>query len=63
MTIMWDVAKDGDAWDGGTILDPHRGKTYPVNITVNAPGAQLDVHGYIGFALLGRTQVWERRAP
>jgi uncharacterized protein (DUF2147 family) len=63
MTIMWDVAKDGDAWDGGTILDPHSGKTYKVKLTVTDNGEKLDVHGYIGFALLGRTQVWERRAP
>jgi uncharacterized protein (DUF2147 family) len=23
-------------------------------------GQKLDVHGYIGFALFGRSQVWER---
>jgi uncharacterized protein (DUF2147 family) len=26
-------------------------------------GNKLDVHGYIGFALLGRSQVWERKSP
>ncbi|MFI5269393.1 MAG: DUF2147 domain-containing protein, partial [Chloroflexota bacterium] len=24
-------------------------------------GQKLDVHGYIGFAMLGRSQVWERQ--
>lgn len=63
MMIMWDVAKDGDVWDGGRILDPKSGKVYKVKLTVTDNGQKLDVHGYIGFALLGRSQVWERKAP
>jgi len=62
MTILWDVAKDGDVWDGGRILDPKNGKVYKVRLTPTDNGDKLDVHGYIGFALLGRSQVWERRA-
>jgi Uncharacterized protein conserved in bacteria len=61
MTIMWGVTKDDDVWDGGKILDPHNGKTYKVKLTVMDGGQKLDVHGYIGFALLGRSQVWERQ--
>lgn len=61
MTIMWGVTKDDDVWDGGKILDPHNGKTYKVKLTVTDGGQKLDVHGYIGFALLGRSQVWERQ--
>jgi uncharacterized protein (DUF2147 family) len=63
MTIIWDVQKDGDVWDGGKILDPKNGKTYKVKLTVSDNGHKLDVHGYIGFALLGRSQVWERKSP
>lgn len=62
MTIMWDVVKDGDAWDGGHILDPNTGKTYKVKLAVMDNGQKLDVHGYIGFALLGRSQIWERKS-
>ncbi|PWK85232.1 DUF2147 domain-containing protein [Fulvimonas soli] len=61
MVIMWGVKKDGDVWDGGQILDPHNGKTYKVKLSLVDGGAKLDVHGYIGFALLGRSQVWERQ--
>ena len=63
MTIIWDVSKDGDVWDGGKILDPKTGKVYKVKLTVTDNGQKLDVHGYIGFALMGRSQVWERKAP
>jgi uncharacterized protein (DUF2147 family) len=61
MNIMWGVSKDGDVWDGGKILDPKNGKTYKVKLTVSDDGQKLDVHGYIGFSLLGRTQTWERQ--
>ena len=61
MTIMWGVTKDDDVWDGGKILDPKNGKQYKVKLTLMDGGQKLDVHGYIGFALLGRSQVWERQ--
>lgn len=63
MTIIWGVSKDGDVWDGGKILDPKNGKTYKVKLTPMDGGNKLDVHGYIGFALLGRSQIWERKSP
>jgi uncharacterized protein (DUF2147 family) len=61
MTIMWGVTRDDDVWDGGKILDPHNGKQYKVKLTLLDGGQKLDVHGYIGFAMLGRSQVWERQ--
>lgn len=61
MTFMWGVKKDGDEWDGGQILDPSNGKIYKVKLTLTDGGHKLDVHGYIGFSLLGRSQVWERQ--
>lgn len=61
MTMMWGVRKDGDIWDGGRILDPKNGKIYKVKLTLEDGGRKLDVHGYIGFALLGRSQTWERQ--
>ena len=60
MTIMWGVSRDGDKWGGGKIMDPKNGKTYKVTLTLTNGGNNLDVHGYIGFSLLGRTQTWQR---
>jgi uncharacterized protein (DUF2147 family) len=61
MTIMWGVTRDDDVWDGGKILDPKNGKVYKVKLTLADNGNKLDVHGYIGFSLFGRSQVWERQ--
>lgn len=47
-------------WSGGTILDPLSGKTYKCFITVVNNGRSLNVRGYIGFSLFGRTQTWIR---
>jgi len=41
-------------WEQGTIYDPENGKTYQCKITIVSP-TQLDVRGYIGFSILGRT--------
>ena len=60
MVIMWGVSKDGDVWDGGKILDPKNGKIYGVKLSMADGGQKLDVHAFIGFSLLGRSQVWER---
>jgi uncharacterized protein (DUF2147 family) len=60
MIIMWGLHKDDDVWDGGSILDPNNGKTYSVKLTPTDGGSKLQVRGFIGWSLLGRTQVWSR---
>lgn len=47
-------------WDGGHILDADEGKSYKVRIRVADDGKKLEVRGYIGMPLLGRTQTWLR---
>lgn len=61
MTIMWGVKQDGDQWDGGKIMDPGNGKIYKVKLTLDDNGQKLDVRGYIGWSLFGRTQTWIRK--
>jgi uncharacterized protein (DUF2147 family) len=62
MVIVREVKKGADEgqWDGGTILDPNNGKTYKVRLTPTEGGKKLDVRGYIGMPMLGRTQTWVR---
>ncbi len=60
MDIIRGLHKDGDHWDGGTILDPNNGKVYRCSIGLRDAGQKLTVRGYIGISLFGRTQVWER---
>lgn len=61
MVIMWGVRKDGKVWDGGQVLDPSNGKTYKVKLSMDDNGRKLDVRGYVGMPLFGRTQTWLRR--
>ena len=63
LEILWNLHRDGDEWAGGEILDPDEGKTYRCKMHVSDDGQKLEVRGYIGISLLGRTQVWERAAP
>jgi len=61
LRILWDMAKDGDQWSGGRILDPHNGKVYKCSLALQDGGKKLKVRGFIGFSLLGRTQYWSRK--
>ena len=57
LVIVQDLIKEGENWVDGTILDPANGKRYSCNISLRDDG-NLDVRGYLGFSLLGRSQVW-----
>lgn len=56
MTIIDGLRWDGEAWSGGTILDPESGKVYDTKLWLD--GEMLKVRGYLG--IFFRTQVWQR---
>lgn len=58
MEIIRGLKKDGDEFTDGSITDPKSGKTYKCTIKRN--GDQLNVRGYLGFSLIGRTQTWQK---
>ena len=59
MVILWGLKPDGDnAFAGGTILDPAKGKTYKSKMELQAGGAKLGVSGCVAF--ICREQVWVR---
>ena len=63
MTIIRNVkasADDKNVFEGGDILDPNNGKVYRVKLKLIDNGSKLDVRGYIGTPMLGRTQTWIR---
>ncbi len=51
---------DPAVWDGGEILDPNNGKTFAVRLTLAEGGKRLEVRGYVGTPMFGRTQNWVR---
>ena len=48
-----------DKWEDGTIYDPNSGKLYSCNIRLK-DNKTLEVRGYIGISLFGRTEIWTR---
>lgn len=60
MVIAWGLRREGSTWDDGKIMDPKNGKVYSAKMTPVDGGRKLEVRGYMGFSLLGRTQTWER---
>ena len=59
MVILRDFQPQGDAWVGGTVLDPKTGKVYRGKIWMVGKD-KLRMRGYVGIPLLGRTQTWVR---
>jgi uncharacterized protein (DUF2147 family) len=53
-------AESGEVWEGGTILDAAEGKVYRVRMTPIEGGAKLEVRGFVGAPMFGRTQTWIR---
>ena len=44
--------------EGGKLYDPESGNTYSGTLALD--GAKLRLHGYIGIAIFGRTEDWQR---
>ncbi|MGO1243589.1 MAG: DUF2147 domain-containing protein [Sphingobacterium sp.] len=59
LEILTGFVKDGHTYSGGEIYDPKSGKTYSCKMTLKGEN-KLDIRGYIGISLLGRTETWTR---
>ena len=58
MEIIRGLKKEGDEFTGGSITDPKNGKSYKCTITRD--GNKLNVRGYMGISIIGRTQTWQK---
>jgi len=61
LVILSGLKKDGAEYNAGKILDPDNGKVYSSKIQLSDGGKKLNVRGYIGVSMLGRSQIWERQ--
>jgi uncharacterized protein (DUF2147 family) len=61
MTIVSGLKKDGDEYKDGEILDPNNGKIYKSKLSVHDGGKKVEVRGYVGVPMFGRSQVWLRQ--
>ncbi len=58
---LWGFSYNDNAgnWEKGHIYDPKTGKEYKCTITAKDKNT-LNVRGFIGFSMIGRTDVWTR---
>lgn len=59
LVIIKNLTKKGEEYTGGTIIDPQSGKEYKCSIKMNGK-TKLEVRGYVGISLIGRTQTWTK---
>ena len=59
LTIIKGLKKSGNEYTDGKILDPNKGKLYKCTVKLDGSD-KLDVRGYVGISLIGRTQTWSR---
>lgn len=57
--LLKDFIFEDKRWTDGSIYDPKSGKTYSCNLTLKDYN-HLNVRGYIGISLIGRSEVWKR---
>ncbi len=61
MVFMSGLRKNGDEYSGGEILDPDSGKVYRSKLTLVEGGKKINVRGYVGVPMFGRSQTWVRQ--
>ncbi len=60
LRILYDFMFAGNnLWTDGKIYNPDKGKTYSGKMTLVSPN-QLNLRGFVGISLIGRTTTWTR---
>lgn len=60
LVILKGLSKDGAEYNGGKIVDPETGNLYKCFIKLQGKD-KLEVRGYMGISLIGRSQTWVRQ--
>jgi uncharacterized protein (DUF2147 family) len=60
LALIKGMKRKGLSYEDGTIMDPRDGTVYRALMKLSPDGGRLEVRGYVGFALLGRSQTWNR---
>ncbi|MEN3376265.1 MAG: hypothetical protein V7604_1620 [Hyphomicrobiales bacterium] len=60
LTLIKGMKRKGVKYEDGTIMDPRDGNVYRALMEVSPDNKHLEVRGYLGVALFGRSQTWNR---
>ena len=60
LMLIKGMKRKGLRYEDGTIMDPRDGTVYRAVMQLSPDGTQLEVRGFLGLELLGRSQIWKR---
>ena len=60
LTLIKGMRRNGTHYEGGTITDPRDGSVYRALMELSPDGRKLEMRGYLGISLFGRSQTWNR---
>jgi uncharacterized protein (DUF2147 family) len=60
LALIKGMQRNGLSYENGTIMDPRDGAVYRALMKLSPDGRKLEVRGYLGVSLFGRSQVWNR---
>jgi uncharacterized protein (DUF2147 family) len=60
LKLIKGMRRNGMGYENGTIMDPRDGAVYRALMTLSPDGRRLEVRGYLGISLFGRSQTWNR---
>ncbi len=60
LTLIKGMIRNGLSYENGTVRDPRDGSVYRASMKISTDGKKLEMRGYLGISLFGRSQVWNR---
>jgi hypothetical protein len=60
MALIKGMKRNGLAYEDGSITDPRDGSVYRALMNLSPDNKTMEMRGYLGISLFGRSQTWKR---